>query len=57
MVFAMVREQLNGAMLAKVVNNDQMNVTISVNVSKQLVPVIGMNLKRIDSSATASTDN
>jgi hypothetical protein len=56
-VFAMVREQLNGAMLAKVVNNDQMNVTISVNVSKQLVPVIGMNLKRIDSSATASTDN
>jgi hypothetical protein len=56
-VFAMVREQLKGTMLAKVANKNQMNVTISVDVSKQMVPVIGMNLKRVDDSATASTDN
>jgi hypothetical protein len=56
-VFAMMREQLKGAMLAKVSNKNQMSVTISVDVSKQMVPVIGMNLKRVDDSATASTDN
>ena len=56
-VFAMVREQLKGAMLAKVTNKNQMNVTISVDVSKQMVPVIGMNLKRVDDKATASTNN
>ena len=56
-VFAMVREQLKGAMVAKVANENQMNVTISVEVSKQLVPVIGMNLKRVDDKATASTSD
>ena len=56
-VFSMVREQLKGAMLAKVTNKNQMNVTISVDVAKQMVPVIGMNLKRVDDKATASTDN
>jgi hypothetical protein len=56
-VFAMIREQLKGTMLAKVSNKNQMNVTISVDVSKQMVPVIGMNLKRIDDAATASTGN
>ena len=56
-VFAMIREQLRGAMVAKVSNKNQMNVTISVDVSKQMVPVIGMNLKRIDEKATASTGN
>ncbi len=56
-VFAMMREQLKGAMLAKVSNKNQMSVTISVDVSKQMVPVIGMNLKRVDDNATASTDN
>jgi hypothetical protein len=56
-VFAMVREQLRGAMVAKVANKNQMSVTISVDVSKQMVPVIGMNLKRIDDKATASTGN
>ena len=56
-VFSMMREQLKGAMLAKVSNKNQMNVTISVDVSKQMVPVIGMNLKRVDTNATASTNN
>jgi hypothetical protein len=56
-VFAMMREQLRGAMVAKVTNKNQMNVTISVDVSKQMVPVIGLNLKRVDDKATASTNN
>ncbi|MGL4406116.1 MAG: hypothetical protein ACRCT6_10175 [Notoacmeibacter sp.] len=56
-VFAMVREQLKGTMLAKVTNTNQMNVTISVDVAKKMVPVIGMSLKRIDDKATASTGN
>lgn len=52
--FALNRKQLNGAMLAKLTNNDQMNVTISVRVNKDMVPVIGMTLQRIDSAATGS---
>ena len=36
------------------VSADQMNVTISVRVNSDLVPVIGMNLKRIDGTATGS---
>lgn len=31
-----------------------MNVTISVRVDKEMVPVIGMSLKRIDATATGS---
>jgi hypothetical protein len=31
-----------------------MNVTVSVRVDKELVPVIGMNLKRIDNIAVGS---
>jgi len=42
------RKQLNGAMLANMKGKDAMNVTVSVRVDKELVPVIGMNLKRID---------
>lgn len=56
-VFAMVREQLKGAMQAKVSQDDQMIVTISVDVAKKMVPVIGMSLKRVDHTPTASTGN
>jgi hypothetical protein len=31
-----------------------MNVTVSVRVEKELVPVIGMSLKRIDNVAVGS---
>jgi hypothetical protein len=31
-----------------------MNVTISVRVNKDMVPVIGMSLKRLDDTATGT---
>ena len=40
------RNRLNGAMVAHLSAPDTMNVTISVKVGKQLVPVIGMTLSR-----------
>ena len=42
------RNQLNGAMLARLPDRDTMHVTVSVKVENQMVPVIGMNLKRVD---------
>lgn len=53
-VFSINRKQLNGAMLARLPNDDTMNVTVSVRVNRKLVPVIGMRLKRIDGSSTGS---
>ncbi len=47
-VMTLNRNELNGAMLASMKGDDTMNVTVSVRVNKELVPVIGMNLKRID---------
>lgn len=47
-VLTLNRNQLNGAMLANLPDDDTMQVTVSVRVDKQLVPVIGMNLKRVD---------
>ncbi|MEF2072768.1 hypothetical protein [Consotaella aegiceratis] len=42
------RNQLTGAMIARLDGNDTMNITVSVHVADQLVPVIGMSLKRTD---------
>ncbi|UUP15750.1 hypothetical protein [Nitratireductor thuwali] len=47
-VFALHRNELTGAMRAQIDDKDTMNVTISVHVDEELVPVIGMNLKRLD---------
>ncbi|MDR7032285.1 hypothetical protein [Mesorhizobium sp. BE184] len=47
-IFAINRNQLRGVMQARIPNDDAMVVTVSVRVDKQLVPVIGMNLKRVD---------
>lgn len=52
--FSLNRKQLNGAMLAKLTDEDAMNVTISVKVDKEMVPVIGMSLKRVDGAATGA---
>lgn len=49
-VFAINRKQLNGVMQARVPDGNSMIVTVSVKVDKQMVPVIGMNLKRVDES-------
>jgi hypothetical protein len=55
-IFSLIRDQLKGAMSARVTDRNKMNVTISVNVEKQMVPVIAMNLKRMDEKSTASID-
>ena len=52
--FSLNRKQLNGAMLARLSSDNDLNVTISVRVDKDMVPVIGMSLKRIDGVATGS---
>jgi hypothetical protein len=48
---ALVRNELKGAMLARMHDENTMNVTVSVRVDEELVPVIGMNLKRMDGGA------
>lgn len=46
-VFKILRNKLSGAMSAHMVSQDKMNVTISVQVEDELVPVIGMTLKKV----------
>ncbi len=47
------RKDLNGVMVARLSGEDKLNITVSVKVDKQLIPVIGMSLDRVD-SATAT---
>lgn len=47
-VLGLIRQKLNGAMIARVTDNKSMNVTISVKVGEQMVPVIGVTLQRAD---------
>lgn len=53
-VLTLNRNQLNGAMLARLPNKDNLQVTVSVKVDQQMVPVIGMNLKRVDARSVGS---
>lgn len=53
-VFAINRKQLRGVMQARLPDDGSMVVTVSVRVEKQMIPVIGMNLKRIDSTEVGS---
>jgi hypothetical protein len=55
-VLTLKRKQLNGAMLARLATENQLNITVSVNVGESLVPVIGMKLDRIDSVSVGSLD-
>jgi hypothetical protein len=55
-VFGLVRDQLKGAMSARVSGGNDMNVTISVKVDNKMVPVIAMSLKRVSAKSTASLD-
>ncbi|TCL73519.1 hypothetical protein [Rhizobium sp. BK251] len=51
------RAKLNGAMIARVNNDKDMNVTISVKVEDQMIPVIGLTLKRqVDEMAVGSIE-
>ena len=53
-VLSLSRKQLNGAMLARVTDQNTMNVTVSVKVEDTMVPVVGMSLKRVDGGAVSS---
>ncbi|QRM55661.1 hypothetical protein [Sinorhizobium sp. BG8] len=49
------RQKLNGAMVARLLDDNTMNITISVKVGEQMVPVIGMSLNRaVDNVAVGS---
>ena len=51
----MRREDLNGAMVAKIKDDGRLAVTVSVHVGEELVPVIGMDLsRRLDKVATGA---
>lgn len=54
-VFGLNRNQLHGAMLARLHDENTMNVTVSVRVDKKLVPVIGINLKRVSDATTTGS--
>ena len=47
-VLAINRNQLRGVMQARLPDRNTMAVTVSVRVDETMVPVIGMNLKRVD---------
>ncbi|HEY6630213.1 MAG TPA: hypothetical protein VIZ90_02065 [Rhizobiaceae bacterium] len=47
-VFAINRNALRGIMQARLPDDNTMNVTVSVRVDDDMVPVIGMKLKRVD---------
>ena len=53
-VFTINRNQLRGVMQARIPDDNSMTVTIAVRVDQQLVPVIGMSLKRVDATAVGS---
>ena len=52
------RKELRGVLIANLAEEDRLNITISVQVQGQLIPVIGMTLKRtgeaVDKTATSS---
>jgi hypothetical protein len=49
------RKDLNGVMIARLNGDDRLNITVSVKVDKQLIPVIGMSLDRVDSATSTSS--
>ncbi len=54
-VIGINRSKLNGAMIARLDNDNAMNVTISVKVEDKMVPVIGLTLNRqMDAIAVGS---
>jgi len=53
-VFGLNRKALKGAMQARLPDDNSMVVTVSVRVEREMVPVIGMNLKRVDASAVGA---
>ncbi|EJZ21773.1 hypothetical protein NE852_11395 [Rhizobium sp. Pop5] len=51
------RAKLNGAMIARIRDDKTMNVTVSVKVESQMIPVIGLTLTRqVDEMAVGSIE-
>ncbi|RUM25582.1 hypothetical protein EFQ99_12650 [Rhizobium vallis] len=51
------RAKLNGAMIARVRDDKTMNITVSVKVESQMIPVIGLTLSRqVDEMAVGSIE-
>lgn len=51
----MERDELSGAMVARLKPDGRLGVTVSVRVGDELVPVLGMDLsRRLDATATGS---
>ena len=48
------RNDLRGLMQARLADDNTMTVTVSVRVEKTMVPVIGVNLKRVDNTAVGA---
>ncbi len=48
------RKDLNGVMVARLTSDNKLNITVSVKVEKQLIPVIGMTLDRVTKAADAT---
>ncbi|MDP3897039.1 MAG: hypothetical protein Q8Q62_10225 [Mesorhizobium sp.] len=53
-VLSINRNDLNGAMMARLPNRNSMNVSVSVKVDRQMVRVIAMDLKRVDDGAVSA---
>ena len=53
-VFGLNRKALKGAMQARLPDDNSMLVTVSVRVEETMVPVIGVNLKRVDGTAVGT---
>jgi hypothetical protein len=60
LVIDVKRKDLNGVMIARLNGEDKLNITVSVRVDKQLIPVIGMALDRVsnqsDTTVTGSVE-
>lgn len=48
------REKISGAMQARMMDENTMNVTVLVDYDNQLVPVLGVSLKRLDRRSVGS---
>lgn len=53
-VLALNRKALNGVMLARLADENTMNITVSVKYEGDLLPMIGISLKRLDKIAVSS---
>ena len=55
-VMRLKRNHLEGAMLVRLADTNTLNVTVSVDVNGEMVPVIGMSLDRVDGGKVGSVN-